>query len=384
MRKMLLFNSVVFLFSLGFAVCLSGITYAGLIPVFAAGIVSAVSVHRYHVKEEAESEKSIASMKKRIGAYNFEVQVSASQIAAVSEQLELHSSENNACSADLFERAEAMTALNKKVMDDIRGVIEAEKQLMEMIEESVKNADAMQEIGDASRETVMKSLGSILEIVATIDEINKSSNSTVFYMSKLEKTSEEIIGILESVEDISQRTHLLALNAAIESARAGSAGRGFAVVADEIGKLSIGTSEAVQNVSALIAGIQEEILSVSKMVKANTSNVSKGVAASKSVQENLVSIRQSFDGVISKVSGIREVSLIEKSFGEDIEKRANDVTCIIHETEKSVQSVFDAVSRQKGQMKDLSGMSERLVNSSTALMGLFAGTIFSGTNYLTP
>ena len=35
-------------------------------------------------------------------------------------------------------------------------------------------------------------------------------------------------------------------------------------------------------------------------------------------------------------------------------------------------------------MKDLSGMSERLVNSSTALMGLFDSTIFSGTNYLTP
>ena len=357
----------------------------------AAAVLVAVScafpiwtVHRYYSRIIAGTDDSVASMKKKIGGYNYEVQVSASQIASVSEQLGVMFAENNVYASDLSEKTKGMTELNRKVAEDIRGVIEAERQLMEMIEESVVNADAMQDIGRRSHETVVTSLESILEIVNTIDAISRSSDDTVRYMAKLEQTSNEIITILESVEDISQQTHLLALNAAIESARAGSAGRGFAVVADEIGKLSIGTSDAVQNVSRLINGIREEIEGVSKMVKANTANVAHGVSASRNIETNLVSIRQSFEEVLSKVGGIRDVSLIQKNFGADIESRANDVTSLIMDAEKSVKDVNDAVLRQKEHMNELSGMSGRLVESSASLTDMFDSSFFSGANYLTP
>lgn len=384
MKKLMMLNAVLLLICCAVsAMFLSG---PGTAAVLIAGacVFSIWTVHRHYSKIIAKTDISAASMKKKIGGYNYEVQVSASQIASVSEQLGIMFAENNVYAADLSEKTRGMTELNRKVAEDIRGVIEAERQLMEMIEDSVRNADAMQDIGKRSHDTVVTSLESILEIVNTIDAISRSTDDTVQYMAKLEQTSNEIITILESVEDISQRTHLLALNAAIESARAGNAGRGFAVVADEIGKLSIGTSEAVQNVSRLISGIQEEIAGVSRMVKANTANVAHGVSASRNIEANLVSIRQSFEEVLSKVGGIREVSLIQKNFGLDIESRANDVTRQIMDAEKSVSDVNEAVLRQKEHMNELSGMSGRLVASSASLTDMFDSSFFSGATYLTP
>lgn len=343
-----------------------------------------VIVCRYCRKRIAAAESSVVEMEKKVGSYNYEVQVSASQIASVSKELGLTFSENNDYAADLFEKTKEMTLLNREVSEDIKGVLEAEMQLMTMIEQSVQDAAAMQEIGSLSQKTVMKSIGSIMEIVGTIGEIRKSSDMTVVYMEKLEQTSNQIISILESVEDISEQTHLLALNAAIESARAGIAGKGFAVVSAEIGKLSTSTSDAVKNVSSLISGIQDEIRNVSIMVKSNTAYVMKGVSISKNVEEDLGTICRSFESVMAKVGGIKDISAIEKQFGSDIEKKAGDVNRTVSLAERSVTSVYDAVRTQKDHMNDLSEMSKRLVTASSSLTGLFDSSFFSGANYLTP
>ncbi len=83
-------------------------------------------------------------------------------------------------------------------------------------------------------------------------------------MNKIHQTSQQVVGIIQTIEDISSQTNLLSLNASIEAARAGEAGKGFAVVADEIGKLALESSRAANTTKELIE------LSIKEIDKGNT------------------------------------------------------------------------------------------------------------------
>lgn len=78
-------------------------------------------------------------------------------------------------------------------------------------------------------------------------------------MDTIHQTSQQVVGIIQTIEEIASQTNLLSLNASIEAARAGEAGRGFAVVADEIGKLALESSKAANTTKELIEISMEEI-----------------------------------------------------------------------------------------------------------------------------
>jgi len=78
-------------------------------------------------------------------------------------------------------------------------------------------------------------------------------------MEKIQGTSQEVVGIIQTIEEIADQTNLLSLNASIEAARAGESGRGFAVVAGEIGKLADHSSSAASTTKQLIGVSMQQI-----------------------------------------------------------------------------------------------------------------------------
>ncbi|MGV8916752.1 MAG: methyl-accepting chemotaxis protein [Pseudomonas sp.] len=99
---------------------------------------------------------------------------------------------------------------------------------------------------------------SMEEASSSLEQIASSLKGTATVIDTLGQRSQEIGGIVGVITSIAEQTNLLALNAAIEAARAGEQGRGFAVVADEVRSLASRTRQATDEISGMIASIQQE------------------------------------------------------------------------------------------------------------------------------
>jgi len=122
----------------------------------------------------------------------------------------------------------------------------------------------------------------------------------------LGEQSEQIIGIVRVIREISDQTNLLALNAAIEAARAGEQGRGFAVVADEVRKLAERTSAATTEIDGMIVRIQQHTREAVSNMERQVAHVKEGVELTSRSSQAMRSIHQSSLEVGELVNGISQ------------------------------------------------------------------------------
>ena len=92
-------------------------------------------------------------------------------------------------------------------------------------------------------------------------------------MDDIDRSSQQIAGIIQIIDDIAFKTGILALNAAIEAARAGQHGRGFAVVADEVRSLAAQSAEAAQRTAELIGRSVDSVQTGSRVLKATSDSL---------------------------------------------------------------------------------------------------------------
>lgn len=144
------------------------------------------------------------------------------------------------------------------------------------------------------------------QVTAMIEQNQEKMTMMMNAMNKIQQTSQQVVGIIQTIEEIAEQTNLLSLNASIEAARAGEAGKGFAVVADEIGKLATESSKAASNTRDLIEISMEEINKGNTIATSAMDSLKESVSAVDHVNEM---IKKTAESVAVQTESMKQIRI---------------------------------------------------------------------------
>lgn len=124
-------------------------------------------------------------------------------------------------------------------------------------------------------------------------------------MESMNKKSNEIIKVVQTIDDIAFQTNILSLNATIEAARAGKAGKGFAVVASEVRNLANKSAEAAKNTAALIESTIKVIETGSHMSDTTNQSLKEVIESALKVENAVTSI---FETTGNQTHAVKKIS----------------------------------------------------------------------------
>lgn len=212
-----------------------------------------------------------------------------------------------------------------------------------------KTAQLTDRIGDNTRENQNR----MDEATENMEQIHDSTNVCKEIITNLGEESKEIIGIIETITSISNRTNILALNAAIEAARAGEHGKGFAVVAEEIQKLSEQTKNAVENIGTIVNEVVKNTEAAVEAMEENVLHTQNGMESIQKANESSVLITSSNEELAQQIHAIDRAA-------EIIRMKSGEVSESMKQISQNTQKNCDAVEHVTAATQENSAGTESL------------------------
>jgi methyl-accepting chemotaxis protein len=181
-----------------------------------------------------------------------EVAKNAGALAGAAEDTSTSIEQMIASIRQVSENTDALSASAEQTSSSITEMSASVKEVEQRAVESARLAEQV------SRDASERGIAAASEAIRGMQNIKDTVEATAAVVNRLGKRSQEIGQILKVIDEVTDQTGLLALNAAILAAQAGEHGKGFAVVAEEIKDLAERTAASTQEISGLIASVQEE------------------------------------------------------------------------------------------------------------------------------
>lgn len=241
---------------------------------------------------------------------------------------------------------DAMLNISSSMSDVMRGINETAEQVSigaseladasQMIAEGAQTqAASVQELADKtntvsgqvqeSRKDAELSAKATVHVTEMMEQNQDKMKMMMDAMNEIRSTSQQVVGIIQTIEEIAEQTNLLSLNASIEAARAGELGKGFAVVADEIGKLALESSKAASMTRELIGVSMEEINKGNEIANGVMVSLEESVNAVGRVNDM---IKKTAENAVLQAENMEQI----RTGIDDIAQGVNDNSAVSQET----------------------------------------------------
>lgn len=287
-----------------------------------------------------------------VGAGIFIIRKLDRRIGTAVQHVQSSSAELQAAAAQQVTGAKEQVTAANEVSTTIKELLSTSRQIAESAQKVTHVAIETTSAAKAGDQTVQRAQ-------QAIDVVRRQVDLIVTHMLELGRKSQEIGGILDIINELSEQTNILAINATIESAGAGEAGRRFAVVADEIRKLADRVGGSTKEIRTLI----EEIRAASNTTVMATEDGSKAVdAGTRQFSEVAVSFKQIVELVANTAQASREIELSTKqqtTAVEQVNAAIAEVARTARETEASLNQTLLTASELTTLSRDLAKLIQR-------------------------
>ena len=282
----------------------------------------------YSLKEMASGEGDLTQRLKTTSSD--EIGVLVTQFNRFVEKLQLIISNINNSTVLLASAAEEMSLVSAESSKNMsRQTMETEQVATAMNEMTATVQEVTNSAQTAASSAVEASSAAdngqqiVGKTVSAINTLAGEVEHAASVISRLEKDTETIGGVLDVIRGISEQTNLLALNAAIEAARAGEQGRGFAVVADEVRTLAGRTQDSTTEIQSMIESLQSGAAEAVKVMGNGEEKAKDGV-------EQAAQAGAALQEINGAVSSIRDMNMHIASAAEEQGNVAEEINRNIH------------------------------------------------------
>lgn len=243
------------------------------------------------------------------------------------------------------------------------------EQLIGLSDMNHRTAVLTDHIGENTKENQVR----MNDAITSMEQIHRSTNDCKVIITKLGEESKEIIGIVETITNISRQTNILALNASIEASRAGEYGKGFAVVAEEIKKLAGQTNSAVEDIGKIVYQVVGNTENAVQAMEQNAHFAQNGMDSISKANESAVLVATSNEELAEQIHDIDNAAKIIREKSGEIAEGMRQISGNTKQNCSAVERVSAAAQENSEGAESLAGMVEQIRNLSDKLKEVIDG-----------